>query len=203
MITKYTGSEKGSDVADTTPKGVYIPSDLEKRGLKLIGFDEAEYDGDSIIANIPHDSAYRHLRIVAHAETYVDITDHPYVGVSFDTTPSVAGKCQWSGIQYNRPDNSAGWLLVNDNYRLIDVNIPNPHMFAQYNITLTRTSNTVNWWNYTANASASNGSFRSMGGYISAPFNYFNGFHIQQQGFGAATGVFVKGSYLAVYGSKY
>lgn len=203
MIAKYTGSEKGSDVADTTPKGVYIPSDLEKRGLKLIGFDEAEYDGDRVIANIPHDSAYRHLHIVAHVETYVDITAHPYVGVSFDTTPSVAGKCQWSGVQYNRPDTNVGWLLVNDNYCLIDANIPNAHFFVQYNINLTRTSSTGNWWNYTATASASNGGFRSIGGAISAPFDYFNDFHIQQQGAGATNGVFAKGSYLAVYGSKY
>ena len=203
MITKYTGSEKGSNVADTTPKDVYIPSDLEKRGLKLIGFDEAEYNGDSIIANIPHDSAYRHLHIVAHAETYVDTTAHPYVGVSFDTTPSVVGKCQWSGVQYNRPDTNVSWLSVNDNYRLIDDYIANPHTFVQYNITLTRTSSTGNWWNYTATSSVSSGRFRSIGGIISVPFNYFNDFHIQQHGVGAATGVFVKGSYIAVYGSKY
>ena len=202
MITKYTGSEKGSDVADTTPKGVYIPSDLEKRGLKLIGFDEAWKDGDGVSVGIPHNSSYRHLHIVAHVETYVDIPGNAFTGISFDSTPSVSNKCQWSGIQYNRPDTNAGWLSVNDNDRFIDVQMPNQHMFAQYNVTLTRTSSTGNWWNYTATASASNGSFRSIGGIISEPFDHFNSFYIQMSN-GQTTGLFVKGSYIAVYGSKY
>lgn len=202
MITKYTGSEKGSDVADTTPKGVYIPSDLEKRGLKLIGFDEAEYNGDSIRAFIPADSAYRHFHIVAHVETYVDETALPYFGISFGTTPHIDNKCQWTGIQYSRSDTTVGALSVSNNGRLIDIQLPNPHMFAQYNIDLTRTSSTANWWNYTATANASHGIFRSIGGVISAPFDHFDEFHVQHSD-GTWTGYFMKGSYIAVYGSKY
>ena len=202
MITKYTGSEKGSDVADTTPKGVYIPSDLEKKGLKLIGFDEASHDGDDILVEIPHDSAYRHLHIVAHVETYVDIPGNAYVGLAYLTTPDIGLKCQWSGMQYSRPDTAVAWLKVDDNAHLIDVNMPNQHIFSQYNVNLTRTSNTGNWWNYTATVSASHGVFRSIGGCISAPFDYFNSFRIQRST-GQTTGLFMKGSYIAVYGSKY
>ena len=202
MITKYTGSEKGPDVADTTPKGVYIPSDLEKRGLKLIGFDEAWKDGDGVSVGIPHNSSYRHLHIVAHVETYVDIPGNAYVGVSFDTTPSVTNKCQWTGIQYSRSDTNVNWLLVNDNPCFMDVQMPMNHVFAQYNVDLTRTSSTANWWNYTATVSASSGSYRSVGGIISAPFDHFNSFRVQRST-GQTTGLFVKGSYIAVYGSKY
>lgn len=202
MITKYTGSEKGSDVADTTPKGVYIPSDLEKKGLKLIGFSEASHDGDGVLVGIPHDSAYRHLHIVAHVETYVDIPDNAFIGLAYLTTPDIGLKCQWSGVQYTRPETAVSWLLINDNAHLIDANIPTQHTAAQYNVNLTRTSSTVNWWNYTATVSASSGIFRSIGGVISVGFDYFNSFRIQRST-GQTTGLFVKGSYIAVYGSKY
>lgn len=202
MITKYTGSEKGSDVADTTPKGVYIPSNLEKRGLRLIGFDEASRNGDGVKVEIPHDSAYRHIHIVAHVETYVDMPGSAFVGVACYTTPDIGLKCQWSGLQYRRPDTNVGWLSINDNGHLIDVDIPNAHLAVQYDINLTKTSNTGNWWNYTATASASNGIFRSIGGIISAAFDHFNSFRVQRTT-GQMTNLFVKGSYIAVYGSKY